>query len=201
MPIFGKMDYMENKMDEMKKQLEKMLTKKRFDHSIGVMDEAVLLAVRYGADVKKAQIAGLVHDCCKNMSYDELLIYAQGLGIEIDEISLANEKLIHATVGAKYAGQIFKIEDSEILDAIAYHTTGRADMTLLDKIIYIADYIEPTRKDYPWLIEMRRLAYENLDEAVLYGLDIAIGYLIEDRLLIHKDTIDARNDLLFKLAK
>ena len=95
----------------------------------------------------------------------------------------------------------FNIKDKEVIDAIAYHTTGRAGMTLLEKIIYIADYIEPTRKKYPWTDRMRKLAYENLDEAVLYGLDIAIGYLIQDRMLIHKNTIDARNDLLIKSFK
>lgn len=183
-------------MHELRKQLQELLNEKRLAHSLGVAEEAVKLAIQYGADLDKARLAGLAHDCCKNMSYDEMLQWAKKLGVTLDKISLSNEKLIHGTIGAEYARQIFKIEDPEVIDAIAYHTTGRAGMTLLDKIIYIADYIEPTRKDYPWLDKMRKLAYENLDEAVLYGLDIAIDYLIQDEMLIHENTIKARNDML-----
>lgn len=134
--------------DEMEKHLKKQLKPKRFKHTLGVIDCAVDMAERNGADVKKAELAALLHDCAKNYSRDELLSVAGRCRIPLDDITLKEPQLLHGPVGAVVAREEYGVTDSEILDAIAYHTTGREDMTLLDKIIYLADFIEPSR-DYP----------------------------------------------------
>lgn len=185
-------------INEINEFLKQNLKPSRFAHTLGVAEEAVKLAQRYGCDCDKAHLAAMVHDCCKNMTAERLLSLADELGVQLDEISRRNEKLLHAPVGAAFAKKYFKIEDTELLSAVACHTTGRADMTLLDKIIYIADYIEPNRSGYDWLEPLRALAYEDIDKAVLSGLDISIRYLLEDKLLIHEDTVSARNFLIMR---
>ena len=149
----------------------------RFQHTIGVMNTAVKLAEQYQADVDKAKIAGLLHDCAKGFSRQENLNLCKKYGLPISEAEQKNPGLLHAKLGAYLARNDYGIEDKEILDAIQWHTTGRPKMTLLDKIIYIADYIEPNRNQAPNLDEIRRLAMLDLDECLYTILEASLAYL------------------------
>lgn len=178
--------------------LKKGLSESRYMHSLGVQETAVELAKRYHASVEKASIAGLVHDCAKGYNKDELLNYAAQFGIILDNVTRKQGELLHAVVGAELAKREFHIEDEEILNAIRFHTTGRANMTLLDKIIYLADYIEPNRK-FQGVEALRQQALSNLDKATFMAANQTIAYIIFQNKLIHHDTISARNSLLMDL--
>lgn len=177
--------------------LKSNLKEDRFKHSLSVRDTAEKLATIYGADIEKAKIAGLVHDCAKNMSNEDLIKIAKDNGVIIDEVFYNSPQLMHGLVGSIIAKQLMGIEDKEILDAIKYHTTGKKNMTLLEKVIYIADYIEPTRK-FPGVCSLRQQAYTNLDKAVLLSFNDSIKFIIDSGKLIHNLTIEARNYLLMK---
>jgi len=171
--------------------LKKRLSEKRFLHSLGVQDTAEKLAKIYGVDVDKARLAGLVHDCCKGVDdADEL---CEKYGLDLSEFSEMHGGLLHAPLGAEFAKRELNITDCEVLDAVYYHTTGRPDMSMLEKVIYIADYIEPNRKNYYWLPSMRALAPIDIDAAVLLGLNLSITYVLDKNEMIHSLTTDARN--------
>lgn len=123
------------------------LKPKRMPHVLGTEQEAVRLAERYGADVTKARIAALLHDCTKKLDMDEQLALCKKYHIPLDELEQKALKLLHSKTGAAIARDVFAVDD-DVYNAIMYHTTGKPDMTLLEKIIYLADYIEPTR-DFP----------------------------------------------------
>ena len=176
--------------------LKERLTDKRFNHSLGVRDTAAELAAIYGVDVEKARLAGLIHDCCKGMSAEDSEALCLKYGIDLTEFSEMHGGLLHAPLGAEFAKRELRISDREILDAIYYHTTGRPDMTMLEKIIYIADYIEPNRKGYYWLPSMRALAPIDIDSAVLLGLNLSIIYILDKNEMIHSLTTNARNHYL-----
>lgn len=161
----------------MKEKVRQSQNDFRFQHTIGVMNTAVELAKRYQADVDKARIAGLLHDCAKGFSGQEKLMLCEKYGLSISEAERKNPGLLHAKLGAYLAKADYGIEDQEILDAIRWHTTGRPEMTLLDKIIYIADYIEPNRNQAPNLDEIRRLALFDLDECLYTILEASLAYL------------------------
>lgn len=183
--------------DEMIQYLRENLKEKRFNHSINVRDTAVKLAKIYGEDVEKAKIAGLIHDCAKNMSDDEILDICRKDGYNIDEVSKNMPGILHGYVGGYIARNIMKIKDKEILNAIIYHTTGKKNMNLLEKIIYISDYIEPLR-DFPQVDRLREVAYEEgIDEALILSFDNTIEHIVKKGRLLHKDTIDARNYILY----
>lgn len=167
----------------------------RYNHSIRVRDTAVKLAKIYKCDINKALVAGLLHDCGKFYDKDYLLKQAFEFGIISDESYISNRQIIHAPLGAYIAHKEYGIEDKEILDAIRYHTTGRDNMTLLEKIIYIADYIEPQR-EFVGLDELRDLAWENINAAILKALNDTIIHLINSGSRIHIYTINARNYLI-----
>ena len=153
-----------------KKTLRKYLDRDRFEHSEGVMYTAAALAMRYGEDLEKAQIAGILHDCAKCMPDDKKLKICEKNHIEITEAEKMSPFLLIAK--AKY-----DIEDTEILDAIACHTTGKPAMTLMEKIIYISDYIEPMRNKASNLEEVRKMAFVDLDEALFKILSDTLVYL------------------------
>ena len=178
-------------------KLEKSIGKKRLNHSIGVMETAINLANVYNYEKEKARIAGLLHDCAKFRDPLYLLKRVNDFGIILDEIMYVNKELIHGPLGAKIAEHEFNIKDPEILDAIAYHTTGREDMALLEKIIYIADYIEPSRS-FVGIEVIRGLAVKDLDKSIRMAMDNTIKYLTDKHKLIHIDTLKARNYLLLK---
>jgi putative HD superfamily hydrolase of NAD metabolism len=163
--------------DEAVKKLKKKLSEKRFIHSIGVEYTAACLAMTYGADVEKARIAGLLHDNAKSLSSDEKLSKAKKFGLPINSSEYANPDLLHGKLGAYYAKEKFGIDDKEICDAIIYHTTGRPGMTLMDKIIYVADYIEPNRKMLDELPAIRKEAFTDIDECIIHILKNTLEYL------------------------
>lgn len=179
-------------------QCVKKLTKEsRFNHSKGVEYMAGELAQHYGVDVKKAQLAGLVHDCVKNIPYEEMLKLCKELGCELDFVTQNEHKLIHAPLGAYYVKKVLGVDDDEIFDAVYYHTTAKADMSMLTKILYIADAVEPNR-NYDIAEELRKLSFENIDLAILKVIDYTINKLINSGRMLHDETINARNYLIAK---
>jgi len=182
---------------EMLHYLQENLSDKRFRHSISVSETAVSLASKHGENIEKSRIAGLVHDCAKNMKSFELIKMASEHDIYIDEVFQNNPSILHGHVGSIIAREVMGIFDQDILNAIAYHTTGRRDMSLLEKIIYIADYIEPLRK-ISGIEEFRSLSYVDLDAAVIKSLENSIEYVISENQLLQLDTVGARNYLLIK---
>ena len=162
---------------EMVKKLESKLNPKRFVHSIGVEYTAANLAFVHGADVEKARLAGLLHDCAKYIPTDEKLKRAKKYGIKVNKCEKANPDLLHGKIGAFIAKEKYGVDDPEILSAIAYHTTGHPDMTLLEKIIFVADYIEPNRRIIRDLPEIRREAYLDLDKCIIHILKNTLEYL------------------------
>jgi len=160
-------------IDQMREKLKLALTEKRYNHSIGVMQTAVSLARLYGANANKTAVAALLHDCAKNYSKSQMLELCERFNVELDPVSKESTGLIHGFLGAVIADKYYGVNDSEIYDAIYYHTIGKPDMSLITKIIYIADYMEPNR-DFEGLDELRRLSYKNIDDALLLGLEMSI---------------------------
>jgi nicotinate-nucleotide adenylyltransferase len=149
---------------DFEEKLKTMLKTERFLHSLGVRDTAVHLAKLYGADEKKAEIAGLLHDNAKNM--DNIYERCRDLEVDLDEFELKNPGLVHAKLGAETAKCEFGISDSEIINAIRWHTVGRPDMSLLEKIVFVADLIEPKR-EFPDVAKIREIAENSIDMAFL----------------------------------
>lgn len=181
--------------NRIKEYIKVNLTKERYNHSLGVMKTSEALAIHYGIDGYRARIAGLCHDCAKNFSASDLLNKAKANGEVIDSVYIKSPHLLHGVVGAYISKELFRIEDKDILSAIKYHTTGREAMSTLEKIVYIADCIEPSRT-YKGVEELRKLAFEDLDEALLKSFDDTISYVLSRAAIIHVDTIKARNYLL-----
>ena len=169
------------------------LNYKRIPHVLGTEQEAIRLAERYGADVEKARVAALLHDCTKKLSMEEQLALCEKYGIQLDELEQKALKLLHSKTGAAIARDMFGVDD-EIYSAIWYHTTGHANMTKLEKIIYLADYIEPTR-DFPGVDELRNVCYEDLDKGLLKGLEMTIEEMTAMGNPVHHATIEARDAL------
>ncbi len=168
---------------DMIRKLKPKLNEKRYVHSVGVEYTAATLAFVYGADIQKARIAGLLHDCAKCIPTEEKLKKAKKYGLPINKSEKANPDLLHGKLGAYIAKEKFGIKDPDILSAITYHTTGHPGMSLLDKIIFVADFIEPNRKMIRDLTEIRREAYEDIDKCIIHILENTLEYLI------YKDTI------------
>ena len=166
-----------NNMKEMKKHLKKRLDKPRYEHTLGVSYTAAALAMRYEYDIEKAQIAGLLHDSAKCIPDDRKLQICEKHHIQITDVEKKNPFLLHAKLGAFLAMKKYKIHDKEIISAILNHTTGKPNMSTLDKIIFISDYIEPNRDKAPNLPEIRKLAFENLDAALIKILRDTLEYL------------------------
>lgn len=164
-------------MKKIRKKLEKSLDSKRYEHTLGVAYTASALAMSSGENPEKALLAGLLHDCAKCMSNEKKIAVCEKNKIAITEIERKNPFLLHAKAGCYLAKKQFHIHDTDVLNAILYHTTGRPRMSLLEKIIYIADYIEPGRKHAPNLSEVRKMAFQDLDAALLQILSDILGYL------------------------
>lgn len=170
-------------MKKIKKYLKKHLTKDRYHHTLGVAYTAVAMAMRYNPDIKnsdfikKAEIAGLLHDCAKCMDNDKKLKICDRNNIPYTEFEASHPYLLHGKVGAYIARTKFDISDEDILQAIAWHTTGRPDMSLLEKIVFIADYIEPARRPIPELDEIRQLAFIDIDKTMEKILLNTLKYL------------------------
>jgi len=170
-------------------------------HSIATQEMAVELADIYSVNRHKATVAGLLHDCAKGLSHEELLLSANQYNIPLDEIRMTQPGLLHAPVGAKIAQAELGITDSEILHAIEVHNTGSTGMSRLDKVLYLADAAEPNRT-YPGVEQIRELAFSgNLDNALLETMDMKICHVIERKRMLHPLSVDARNDILRGIIK
>lgn len=182
--------------EEMKAELQKRLKPGRFRHSLGVADTAVYLARRFGVDEEKARVAGLLHDCARQFPNEDMIDEAERRGIEAGPIERSMPLLLHAYIGAKLVKEVYGVEDEEISRAIYCHTVAGGGMSRLDKIIWYADMIEPSR-DYPEVEHLRQLAKTaTLDEMVLTGLSESIVFVVRKHHLVHPDTVLARNELL-----
>ena len=162
---------------DIKKELEDILDSKRYEHTLGVAYTAACLAMRYDYNMEKAYIAGLLHDCAKCMSNKDKIEYCEKHDLPITAVEHDNPSLLHAKVGAEMSKRKFDIEDPEIYQAIFYHTTGHPNMTLLDKIIYIADYMEPHRDEAPNLDIVRKQVFIDIDIALFTILKDSVEYL------------------------
>lgn len=187
--------------EEMRAELSRRLKKSRFDHSLGVAETSAALARRFGEDETRARVAGLLHDCAREFPNEAMLGEAESRGLDVDEVERSSTLLLHAPLGALRAREVYGIEDEAVCRAITLHTVGARDMTALDKIVYFADMIEPTRA-YPGVEALRELAREaTLDEMTLAGLTRSIMFVLEKGGLVHPDTVLARNGLLLARAR
>ena len=168
-------------LKKIKKDLKKELDKNRYQHTLGVMYTASCLAMRYSGDIQQAMLAGLLHDCAKCIPAERQIHLCEKNRIPMRDVELKNPHLLHAKLGALLAKSQYGIKDKTVLHAIEAHTTGMPNMGLLDKIIFVADYIEPHRDKAPDLAEVRKLAFDDINEAVLRILYDTIHYLDQRR--------------------
>ncbi len=176
----------------MRQKLQTMLLEKRYNHSLMVMETAVKMAALYGVDEKKAEIAGLLHDCAKNYTTPQMLELCDHYGLTLDEVTKKQHGLVHAFLGAEVAKRFFDVDDPEIYDAIYYHTIGKPAMAPLTKVIYVADAVEPLR-NFDGVERLRELAFTDLDRALVYQIDLTIKSVLKRGTLLHPNTIDTRN--------
>jgi len=185
---------------DLKKQiteyLGKNLKEKRLKHVYSVAQEAVKLAEKYGEDIQKAEIAALFHDMFRSTPVSSLDMYIKHFGLPKKIIGNAN--LSHGKVAAEIMKRDYGIEDEDILNAVAFHTTGRAGMSTLEKIVFLADAIEPGR-NYPTVEETRSLAYIDLDKACISSLERTVEYIQGIGEYLDPDTVEALDDLKEKL--
>ena len=173
--------------------MKQRLSAKRFKHVLAVADAAVKLAHHYGQNEEKAELAGLLHDAAKDSAR---ILY----GSTLDDEVMQRPELLHGYAAAAYASLTYNIFDNDVLRAIAYHTTGHIEMSPLEKIIFLADYIEVNR-DFPEAEELRKIAFIDLDRAVLKGYDTTLDYLIKQEKAIYTGTVANRNALLAEVKK
>lgn len=185
-------------LNEIIKRLEKMLTAGRFNHSLGVMKSSIWLAEKYGEDLEKAALAGLVHDCAKNLEKDAILPACKKYGIIVDDITASRPELLHGQIGAHMAQELFGIECPGILAAIADHTMGRPGMDKLSSIVFVADYIEAGR-NFIEVDIIRKAAEESLEKAIVAGIDSTIRHILTRGRMLHPQTVATRNWALKQL--
>jgi predicted HD superfamily hydrolase involved in NAD metabolism len=175
---------------ELIREMEKTLPYKRFIHTMGVAAVAAGLAMRHGEDVHRTEVAGILHDCAKKLSAEEMIRLCEKGDIPVTSVERKNPALLHAGAGCVLANQRYGIADEEILGAIRWHTTGKPDMSLFEKILYLADYIEPTR-DFEGIDELRELAFTDLDGAMVLGLGMTIDEIRRSGHEPYIDTLEA----------
>ena len=176
-------------LDWLQQQMKELVKKKRQSHVLGCAETARMLAEHWGEDPDDAAEAGLLHDCSKRWKEEEQLAYCKKMGIELDEGERQNPQLLHARTGAVLARKLFGVPQP-IEDAIRWHTTGKPDMNRLEKILYLADMIEPNR-DFPGVEELRELAVQDLDRCMAHALKMSVRNIQERGLTVYKDTLDA----------
>lgn len=167
------------KFKKLRKHLQRELSKSRYEHTIGVEYISAALAMRYEADLYDAELAGLMHDCAKtkDLYASEILNLCRKHNIPVSKTEEQDPYLLHGKLGAYFCSHKYGIENEEVLSAITWHTTGKPDMTLLEKIVFVADYIEPGRDKAPNLSYLRRLAFVDIDEAVYEIAKDTLNYL------------------------
>ena len=183
--------------NRIKAYLKENLSERRYKHTIGVSETAEKLAVLYGADIYKARIAGLSHDLAKEMNIEKQKEVLKQNNFEVSEIEELAPQILHGFVGAILLKSKFGVEDKEILNAIKFHSTGRKEMSILEKIIYIADYIEPNRV-YEGVEKLREITYKSLEDGVLEGLNNTMRIVLDRDRIIHPLTLEARNYLIME---
>lgn len=181
---------------DLQNKLRKVLPEYRFYHTLGVSYTAASLAMSHGADIYKAQLAGLLHDCAKYLKSSEMIAECEKYGIEVSDVERLSPGLLHTKLGAYFAKNVYGVDDEEVLSAILYHTTGRPNMSLLEEIIYVADYIEPGRPALPYIDEMRACAFTNLHKAALYELKSVIAKINK-----HNGVMDKRTGETFEFYR
>ena len=185
--------------EKYKELLKERLTEKRYFHSLCVADKAKELAVIEGVDENKAYLAGLLHDVMKDTPIEDQLEYLESKNVQLTAIEKASPKLLHAISGAAFVKYELKLDD-EIVDAVRYHTTAKANISLFAKIIYMADFSSADRK-YPDIEVVRNEIKKSLDAGYEYTLKYTIDYLLKKGQLIHPNTFNAYNDLLLNKEK
>ena len=190
---------MKYNIDYMKEIVKENLDAIRYEHTMGVMYTAAAMAMRYDMDLQKALLAGLLHDCAKCIPSDKKISLCEEHGITISESERKNPSLLHAKLGAFFAEEKYGVKENDILEAITYHTTGRPKMTLLDKIVFIADYIEPNRVQAPHLEQIRKLAFEDIDACLYMILEDSLAYLQTRSEVI--DPMTEQTYLYYKTSK
>ena len=183
-------------LQEIRKKVKKELDKDRYEHTKGVMYTAACLAMAHEGNMEQAMLAGLLHDCAKCVPNDEKIRICEENHIIISSVERENPTLLHAKVGALYASTKYEVTDPEIIHAIKIHTTGEPGMSILDKIIFIADYIEPKRDKAAHLDEIRKLAFEDLDACMADILYDTLHYLNTK-----KGAIDPNTQLTYEYYK
>ena len=181
--------------NEYKELIKSKLTEKRYLHSLAVADEAKLLAKKYGCDSKKAYTAGLLHDITKDSSREEMLQIFSEFGIILNNVEKKAFKLWHAMAGSAYIRNVLKVDDEDIINSVRYHTTARAGMSTLEKVIYLADFTSADR-DYDGVEEMRAAVLCDLPQAMMIALKFSISDLMNGDKAIHPDTMFAYNELV-----
>lgn len=166
-------------IETIENELSKILKKGRYKHTMGVMYTAASIAMRYGENIETAMLAGILHDCGKFCSEEEQIALCREYNIPLTDAELAVPAMVHAKLGAYLAKEKYQVEDENICNAILYHTTGRPDMTMLEKILYLADYIEPGRRQIPGLDEIRTMTFTDINEAVRICAANTLNYLKE----------------------
>lgn len=166
-------------LSKLHKKLRRELDEERYLHTLGVEYTAAALAMRYECNIKKARLAGLLHDCAKSIDSSEYIEFAQKYNISVNDSEMKNPGLLHAKIGGFLAIKKFNVSDSEIIEAIICHTTGKPDMNLLEKIVYVSDYIEPGRTMLPRIDEIRKTAFIDIDSALMMILEDTMKHLTE----------------------
>ncbi|UJF35023.1 bis(5'-nucleosyl)-tetraphosphatase (symmetrical) YqeK [Paenibacillus hexagrammi] len=189
---------MNRSREQIMEKVKEQMPEKRWLHTLGVMETSVRLAERYCADPVKADLAAILHDYCKYWPIQEQANIIKENGLPQDLLDYDKE-LWHSHAGAFIAQKEFDIHDEEILDAIRYHTSGRESMTLLDKVVCLADYMEPGR-DFPGVHNIREIAEHSLEKALIAGFDSTIGFLLSKGKRIYPLTVLTRNDLLMQVS-
>ena len=165
------------KIEKIEEKIKNVQSEKRFAHTKGVQYTAMCLAMKYDEDIEKAGLAGLLHDCAKHLRDGKMLSLCEDNNVPVTEVERDNPFLLHGKVGALIARKKFKLTDEDLLNAITYHTTGRPGMSMLEKIIFVADYIEPGRNSATNLKQIRKLAFEDIDLAIVKITSDTLNYL------------------------
>lgn len=175
--------------------IKEKLQEARFIHSMNVASCSKKLAKKYGCDEEKAYTAGLLHDVMKNASDDEQLSIIDKAGMKLTDCEKANKKLWHAVAGTAFIKKELNVKDEDIINAVRYHTTARKNMSTLEKVIYVADFISDDR-NYPGVEEVREAAEISLEKAMMIGLEFCIHEIVERKQILHPDSVDAYNEIV-----
>lgn len=185
------------KIERMRELLEAALPPKRFKHSLRVYETALDMGRALGLESEQLAVSALLHDCGREVPTKQSAARADELGIAIDAVERSQQILLHAKLGVYYARTKYEVTDPQVLEGILFHTTGAAGMSALAKTVFLADMIEPAR-DFPGVDELRKLAYKDLDRAMLLAYSNTIRYLLAQGLLIHPQCIAGYNELLLQ---